>query len=67
MKARTLRKIAALATGAALALSFPAVGSATKGGVPNSDKPCPAKGKKNTKKPAPNDNGKKCGFASTSG
>lgn len=63
MKARTLKKVAALATGAALALSFPAVGSANQGGVPNSDKPCPAKGKKKPKKPAPNDNGKKCGFA----
>ena len=62
MKARTLKKIAALTTGAALALSFPAVGSAAKGGVPNSDKPCPAKGK-GAKKDAPNTKGKKCGFA----
>ena len=64
MKARTLRKMAALATGAALALSFPAVGSATQGGVPNSDKPCKAKkDHKKPKKPAPNTRGKKCGFA----
>jgi hypothetical protein len=63
MKARTLKKVAALATGAALALSFPVASSASQGGVPNSDKPCPAKDKKKPKKPAPNEKGKKCGFA----
>jgi hypothetical protein len=58
-----LKKVAALATGAALALSFPAAVSADKGGVPNSNsqKPCPTKGK-GAKKDAPNDHGKKCGF-----
>jgi hypothetical protein len=65
MKVRTMHKVAALATGVALALSFPAASTANKGGVPNSDKPCPAKGKgKGPKKPAPNDKGKKCGFVS---
>ena len=60
-----MRKLAALATGAALALSFPAVGSADQGGIPHNDKPCPAKGKgKGPKKPAPNGHGKKCGFTS---
>jgi hypothetical protein len=65
-----MRKIAALTTGAALALSFPVASSADRGGVahngggvPQSEKPCPAKGKKKPKKPAPNDHGKKCGFA----
>ena len=62
MKARTLKKIAALATGAALALSFPVASSADKGGVPhNGTKPCPTKGK-GAKKDAKNTNGKKCGF-----
>jgi hypothetical protein len=65
---RRMKKAAALATGMALALSFPAVGAADPGGVPHSDKPCPAKGKgKGPKKDAPNDNGKKCGFATTNG
>ncbi|MGH2956425.1 MAG: hypothetical protein ACRDL6_05450 [Solirubrobacterales bacterium] len=67
MKVRRMKKAVALATGIALALSFPAVGAADKGGVPHSQKPCPAKGKKNTKKPAPNDKGKKCGFATNGG
>lgn len=62
MKTRAQRKTAALVTGIALALSFPAASAvATKGGVPNSDKPCKAK-KKQKKHPAPNDKGKKCGF-----
>jgi len=62
MKVRTMRKIAALATGVALAFSFPAASAlAGKGGVPASDKPCKAK-KKQKKHPAPNDKGKKCGF-----
>ena len=62
MKTRKMRTIAALATSAALALSFPAAGAfATKGGVPNSDKPCKTK-KKQKKHPAHNTKGKKCGF-----
>jgi hypothetical protein len=57
-----MRRVAVLATGAALALSLPAASAvADKGGVPNSDKPCKAK-KKQKKHPAPNDKGKKCGF-----
>lgn len=56
-----MKKAGALATGMALALSFPAVGAADQGGVPNSDKPCKAK-KKPKKHPAPNSKGKKCGF-----
>jgi hypothetical protein len=57
-----MRRVAVVATGAALALSFPAASAvADKGGVPHSDKPCKAK-KKQKKHSAPNDNGKKCGF-----
>jgi hypothetical protein len=57
-----MHKVAALATGVALAFSFPVASSvANKGGVPHSTKPCAAK--KHQKKHAPhNDNGKKCGF-----
>ncbi len=70
MKTATMRKLGALTTGVALAFSFPAASLADKGGVPNANsekpkvkKPCPAKGKGNgPKKPAPNTNGKKCGF-----
>lgn len=61
MKVRKIKKVAALATGMALALSFPAGVAADQGGVPHSDKPCKAK-KKPKKHDAPNDNGKKCGF-----
>jgi hypothetical protein len=61
VKVRTMKKAAALATGMALALSFPAAGVADKGGVPHSQKPCKAK-KKQKKHPAPNAKGKKCGF-----
>jgi hypothetical protein len=57
-----MRKVAALATGVALAFSFPVASSlADQGGVPHSDKPCKAK-KKQKKHTAHNDNGKKCGF-----
>jgi hypothetical protein len=64
MKVRRIKKVAALATGMALALSFPAGVAADQGGVPHSQKPC--KGKKKQKKhPAPNDKGKKCGFVTT--
>ena len=62
MKSRMMRRTAALATGVALALSFPAASAvADAGGVPHSDKPCKTK-KKQKKHPARNDNGKKCGF-----
>jgi hypothetical protein len=62
LKAQTTRRLAALLTGAALALSFPAAGVANKGGVPNShSKPCKHK-KHHHKKGAPNSRGKKCGF-----
>jgi hypothetical protein len=62
VKLRT-RKLAAFATCLGIAAAFPVVSSADKGGVPNGDKPCPAKkAKKKPKKPAPNDKGKKCGF-----
>ena len=55
MRLRT-RKLAAFATCLGIA-------AADKGGVPNGDKPCPAKqAKKHPKKPAPNMKGKKCGF-----
>jgi hypothetical protein len=58
----TMRRVATLVTGAALALSFPVASSvADQGGVPHSQKPCSAK-KKQKKHPAPNDKGKKCGF-----
>ena len=61
MKVRRMKKVAALAAGMALALSFPAGAAADKGGIPHSDKPCKAK-KKPKKHPAPNSKGKKCGF-----
>ena len=65
------RTIAVLVTGAALALSLPVASSvANRGGVPNggngSSQPCPHKGNGNgPKKPAPNSQGKKCGFDKT--
>ena len=64
MKVRT-RRLAAFATCLGLAAAFPVMSSADKGGVPNShsSKPCPAKGKRHHKKAAPNNKGKKCGFA----
>lgn len=62
MKLRT-RKLAAFVTCLGIAAAFPVASSADKGGVPHSDKPCPAKkAKKHPKKPAPNTKGKKCGF-----
>ena len=62
------RVTAAVTAGvAALALSVPSVGFATKGGVPHSTKPCPAhkhsgkhKGSVNGKKKGAS-KGKKCG------
>jgi hypothetical protein len=59
-----MRTAAVLATGAAMALSFPLAGAvADQGGVPHSSKPCPTKSKGHgPKKSAPNDKGKKCGF-----
>ena len=62
VKLRT-RKLAVLATCLGIAAAFPVLSSADKGGVPHSDKPCPAKGKRHHKKPKPNSKGKKCGFA----
>jgi hypothetical protein len=63
VKVRT-RKLAVFVTCLGLAGAFPVLSSADKGGVPNSNsKPCPAKGKRHHKKPAPNTKGKKCGFA----
>jgi hypothetical protein len=66
VKVRT-RKLAAFATCLGIAAAFPVMSSADKGGVPNSGnghaKPCPAKGKRHHKKAAPNNKGKKCGFA----
>jgi hypothetical protein len=64
MKSRTLRRVAVLVTGAALAISVPVASSvADQGGVPHNTKPCPTKSKgKGPKKEAPNTNGKKCGF-----
>ena len=63
MKLRT-RKLAAFVTCLGLAGVFPVLSSADKGGVPKShSKPCPAKGKRHHKKAAPNNKGKKCGFA----
>jgi hypothetical protein len=53
-------KLAALLTGVALAFSFPAAGVANKGGVPNSKKSCPGKGK-GSKKKHKNKHGKHCG------
>jgi len=63
VKVRT-RKLAVFATCLGIAGAFPVLSSADRGGVPNShSKPCPAKGKRHHKKPAPNTKGKKCGFA----
>jgi hypothetical protein len=64
MKSRTMRKLAVLATGAAMAISLPVASSvADQGGVPHNSKPCPTKSKGHgPKKSAPNDKGKKCGF-----
>jgi hypothetical protein len=64
MKSRTMRRVAVLVTGAALAVSVPVASSvADQGGVPHNNKPCPSKSKGHgPKKPAPNSNGKKCGF-----
>jgi hypothetical protein len=61
----TTRKLAVFATCLGIAGAFPVMSSADKGGVPHSQKPCPAKAKKHPKKPAPNTKGKKCGFATT--
>jgi hypothetical protein len=61
LKTLNMPKLAALFTGVALAFSFPAVGVANKGGVPNShSKPCPHKGK-GSKKKHKNRHGKHCG------
>ena len=57
------RKLAVFVTCLGLGAAFPVLSSADKGGVPHSQKPCPAKGKRHHKKPKPNNNGKKCGFA----
>jgi hypothetical protein len=62
VKLRT-KKIAVFATCLGIGAAFPVLSSADKGGVPHSKKPCPAKGKRHHKKPAPNNKGKKCGFA----
>ena len=64
MKTQTMRKLAALLTGAALALSFPVASSvADAGGVPNShSKPCKQKGNGTTKTDPTPGKGKKCGF-----
>ena len=64
MKIQTMRKLAALLTGAALALSFPVASSvADAGGVPNShSKPCKQKGEGTTKTDPTPGKGKKCGF-----
>jgi hypothetical protein len=64
VKVRT-RKLAVFATCLGIAGAFPVMSSADKGGIPHSQKPCPAKAKKHPKKPAPNTKGKKCGFATT--
>jgi hypothetical protein len=65
VKVRT-RKLAVFVTCLGLAAAFPVLSSADKGGVPHSQKPCPAKGKRHHKKPKPNNKGKKCGFAPVS-
>jgi hypothetical protein len=62
VKLRT-RKLAVFVTCLGLAAAFPVLSSADKGGVPHDNKPCPAKGKRHHKKPKPNNQGKKCGFA----
>lgn len=61
MKLRT-RKLAVFATCLGLAAAFPVVSSANQGGVPNSQKPCPGKGKHHHKHGPHNSKGKKCGF-----
>jgi hypothetical protein len=60
VKLRT-RKLAVFVTCLGLAVAFPVLSSADKGGVPHSKKPCPVK-KHHHKKPKPNNKGKKCGF-----
>ena len=64
MKLRT-RKLAVFVTCLGITGAVPVMSSADQGGTPNanSQKPCPAKGKRAHKKPAPNTKGKKCGFA----
>jgi hypothetical protein len=63
MKTRKMSTFAALATSAALALSFPAAGAfADTGGVPNSDKPCKAKKKQKKHADKNPTKGKSCGF-----
>ena len=57
------RKLAVFVTCLGLGAAFPVLSSADKGGVPHNQKPCPAKGKRQHKKAAPNSKGKKCGFA----
>jgi len=58
------RKLAVFATCLGIGGAIPVMSSADQGGVPNShsrNHPCKAKGK-GAKKPAPNNQGKKCGF-----
>ena len=69
MKTRTMRKIAVLVTGSALALSFPVASSvADQGGTPNSHSgTCKSKGKGTSKSISSlpsqaQGKGKKCGF-----
>jgi hypothetical protein len=62
VKLRT-KKLAVFATCLGIGAAFPVLSSADKGGVPHNQKPCPAKGKRHHKKAAPNNKGKKCGFA----
>ena len=65
MKSRTMRKLAVLVTGAALAISLPVASSvADQGGTPHNTKPCPSKSKGHgPKKEDPQkDHGKSCGF-----
>jgi hypothetical protein len=64
VKLRT-KKLAVFATCLGIGAAFPVLSSADKGGVPHNgtQHPCPAKGKRHHKKPAPNNKGKKCGFA----
>jgi hypothetical protein len=57
------RKLAVFVTCLGIAAAFPVMSSADKGGVPHSQKTCPAKGKRQHKKPQPNTKGKKCGYA----
>jgi hypothetical protein len=62
VKLRT-KKLAVFATCLGIGAAFPVLSSADRGGVPHNQKPCPAKGKRHHKKAAPNNKGKKCGFA----